>query len=506
MRTAMKRAYAMVGGAILIGGCAVGPDYVPPKPQMPTNFIAGHNLGELRATEQQTPVTLTEWWKRFDDQLLHQLVTRAIEKNHDVAISLLRVADAREAARQALSDLLPGSQVRSGYDSTKSTGARAPFKNASGNHYEVYDAGMDFLWEIDIFGRLRRAREERNAELESSVATLDDAVRMLVSEVVTTYLQLRSADEQLAMVQKSVDTQTSSLELVRTQQRAGSASDLDVARSEALLAQERALLPPIEKARQQAAFRIAVLCGTLPEEIDRDIAGAKPLPAFRGSVPVDSPTELLRRRPDLRAAERQLAAATAGIGVAEGQLYPIITFEGSLGVEAISPQRWFEGGAGVYSLMPKLKWKPFDNGTLHSQLRVAGNKEQEALHAYEQAVLKALEETEGALVSFGAAQRARDELQNAAAASGRALELAKVEYSVGSKDYLTVLDAQRTHLDAELGRVKAQADLELALVDVFRAFGGGWEVGPQVDATQDVRSEISSAVATTAPSTTAARE
>ena len=469
----------------VVNGCSVGPDYQPPEITLPQTFTESESVEKPAVTRgdatQSTSTPSTEstenWWTRYNDARLDELVNRAIANNREIDLAIERVKESRAMARSAFSELLPGTAVRGGYETGRTTGSRFAGADNQGLTYDIWSAAADFLWEVDLFGRLRRGVESSDAQLEASAANVDNVGRMVISEVVSTYLQLRGAESQITVVEENIRVQAETLKMISTRSEAGTGTELDVALASAQLGQVRSQLPPLEKMRKLATYRLGVLVGALPETLAAEFKERAAMPIFSGNIPISSPVSLLHRRPDLYIAERQLAAYTAEIGIAEGELYPKVTFEGNLAVEASRPEDWFRGGASAYTfLLPKISWKPFDNGKLRQQILAASARAEQALKQYEQAIFLALEEAEGALATFGAAKKTGAELLLASRHSAKALELARVEYEVGSKDYLTVLEAQKAHLAIELGRVQSTTATELALVDVLRAFGGGWSL------------------------------
>ncbi|MCC6954920.1 MAG: TolC family protein, partial [Deltaproteobacteria bacterium] len=298
---------------------------------------------------------------------------------------------------------------------------------------------------------------------------------MVVAEVAQYYFQLRNAQEQLSIARANERNQLSTVDYVGARRDAGRATELDYSRVRALLEGTRATIPPLERAVRSATYRISVLLGELPTTLTNELLSVQPLPAYTGPVRLGDPKDLLRRRPDLRAAERELASAVASVGVATGDLYPKITFEGSLGVEAASPSDWTSGTASTYRLGPRLSWGIFEYGRTISRVRVADARSDQALSRYEHAVLRALEETENALLSFSSERERRGRLKLAVEASAKALSLIQEQYELGGTDLSTVLEVQRTALQNESQLSQSNLDLNVALVSVYKALGGGWE-------------------------------
>jgi multidrug efflux system outer membrane protein len=339
---------------------------------------------------------------------------------------------------------------------------------------DVYDARFDAAWELDFFGRLRRGYEARRAELESTVASLEDTLVSVTSEVARNYFELRGLQSRYDVAKRNAEVQGSSLELTQARREAGSGTDLDVARAQSQLSTTLATLPQLEAAIARSMYRIAVLLGRTPGEMDARLA-YKPLPALPAFTPLGDPTDWLRRRPDVRVAERDLAAATARIGIAVGDLFPKVSLVGNFGWTALDFDRLGEAEAESYRFGPSISWAIFDLGHVQARIAAAQARADGSLARYEQTVLRALEDTEGALTTYSKALEREASLQMAAEASGEAAGLASVRYEEGVSDFLLVLDAERTQLEAEDRLAQSRADSATALVAVYKALGAGWQ-------------------------------
>jgi len=460
-----------------LNACAVGPDYIKPETATPENYSA--DCSGVTCNE----VADTTWWKTFQEPLLDSLILQGVADNKDVGQSLARINQSRALADRAFSELLPGAQLASKYEKGKSSGARFP-GGGENFDYEVYTASVDALWELDIFGRLRRELESRNAEYDSSVALLQDTVRMVVAEIGTSYLDLRGSQADLKIAKKNRDTQRKTLKLVKTKYQYGQVGELDVARAETQLAQTKATIPSIKARVKAHVHRLAVLVGKQPQELYPVLLKVRDVPTYNGPVSIDSPSELLRRRPDIRSAERQLAAANARIGVAVGELFPKVTINGSVGWEAPKVSD-FGADAYTYNFGPRITWAAFDSGRLRAQVRVEDARTEEALLGYEKTVLLALEDVENSLTNFTSEKRRLVELEVAKNSSRRAYELADDQYREGLIEFIDVLDAQRAMLFAEREWNLSKAGVGTALIGVYKALGGGWEAWELVEDNDD---------------------
>jgi multidrug efflux system outer membrane protein len=452
----------------VLSACAVGPDYVRPDTELPKEFVGA------RATSFNTDAVPSKFWTVFNDDVLTGLIEDALSANHDLRIAAARFNEARALRRDAAFDFGPvitanGSALRTRFSDVETNNI-----SSGTGAVDVYDAGFDATWELDIFGRTRRGYEARRAELESTVASLDDALVSVTSEVARNYFELRGLQSRYDVAKRNSEVQGSSLELTQARREAGSGTDLDVARAQSQLSTTLATLPDLEAAITRTKYRIAVLLGRSPGQLDARLT-PQPLADVPAFTPVGDPTEWLRRRPDVRVAEHNLAADTARIGVAVGDLFPRVSLVGSFGWTALDFDRLGEAGAESYRFGPAISWAIFDLGHVQARIAAANARAEGSLARYEQTVLRALEDTEGALTTYSKALEREASLQEAAQASGVAAGLASVRYEEGVSDFLLVLDAERTQLEAEDRLAQSRADSATALVAVYKALGAGWQ-------------------------------
>ncbi len=458
---------SIIVAALWLSACAVGPNYVRPDAQVPEKFAGGQ---EATFNTEAVP---SEFWTVFDDEVLSGLIEEALTANHDLRIAAARFNEARALRREAASDFGPvittgGSALRTRFSEIETPGI------ATEGAVDVYDAGFDATWELDIFGRVRRNYEARRAELESTLASLEDALVSVTSEVARNYFELRGLQSRYDVAKRNAEVQASSLELTQARREAGSGTDLDVARAQSQLSTTLSTLPQLESAIARTKYRIAVLIARTPGELDARLA-ARSLPAMPAFTPVGDPTEWLRRRPDVRVAERDLAAATARIGIAVGDLFPKVSLVGSFGWTGLEFDALGDADAESYRYGPSISWAIFDLGHVQARIAAAQARADGSLARYEQTVLRALEDTEGALMTYSKALEREASLQDAAQASGVAAGLASVRYEEGVSDFLLVLDAERTQLEAEDRLAQSRAESATALVAVYKALGAGWQ-------------------------------
>lgn len=452
---------------LALGACAVGPDYETPAVPVPLEF--GNNSAPFAANAPAA--SLATFWNQFDDPLLDRLVGEALTANHDLRIALARVTEARALRGETRLALAPTVTAGGGYTEQLA----AVDQTIGSRSKEHYDASFDAFWELDLFGRVRRAVEASTAELDSSIANLHDVQVIVAAEVTRGYFELRGQQQQLDVARRNVANQSDTLRVTSDRLTAGRGTELDTTRAQALLSASRATIAPLEAAVLRSIHRLGVLTGREPNALRSLLDPVQDLPAVPNLVAVGNPADLLRRRPDIRVAERDLAASSARIGIAVADLFPRVTFIGSVGYAASESGALGDSGTGTRLVAPGISWAAFDLGSVRA--RIAGSRARSvaALARYEQAVLQALEETENSLASHARAREQFVHLATSAAASTRAAELARLRYENGAADFLQVLDAERTLLEAEDRLARSRTETATSLVAVYKALGGGWE-------------------------------
>ena len=468
MFTRQKMQGAAIGlfVAATLVGCAVGPNYK--KPATPVSQTYGAAEPALYTPEQAQ----VQFWKQFGDETLDKLVDDSLNANHDLRIAVGRLAEARAARHQSLYDLGPTVTAAGGHTTQRTPAAQSGFPSFTSSYY---DAGFDATWELDLFGRVRRSVEASSAELQGAEASLRDAQVSVIAEVARTYFELRGQQNQLAVAKKNVENERESFNLTDARLKAGRGTEFDTSRAKAQLSTTLSTIDPLEAAVQRSIHRLGVLTGRDPNALQSLLTPVKDLPELPKSVAVGDPGALLRRRPDIRVAERQLAASNAEIGVAVGDYFPKVTFTGSFGYDAKTLNGLGTSSGRFYSIGPGISWAAFDLGRVHARVAGAKARTNTAVAQYEQTVLKALEETENALVTHA---RSRDQLvhaADAAEASAAASKLARVRYEGGIVDFLEVLDAERTQLQAEDQLAQTRTATATSLIAVYKALGGAWE-------------------------------
>jgi multidrug efflux system outer membrane protein len=467
----MKRS-VLLGALILSTGCAVGPDYQPPTGPALDRFEFGQG-----ATSPDEVVI--QWWRLFEDPVLDRLIDRAIAGNRDVKTATALLRETRALYDEQKFDSAPTVTTAGGYSRQLESNVLLPGLPRDQRTFGFWSAGFDATWELDVFGRIRRANEAASAEVGASEASRRDVLVTLLAEVARNYFEYLGSRYQLEVARHNAKNQEGSLRFVTTRFEAGRSTELDVARARAELQSTLALIPPIETDSLRAKNRIAVLLGEPPTRFILETPPPAPLGKLPSLVAIGRPEDLLRRRPDIRRAERELAAATARIGVATADLFPRLSFTGTFGPQAQTVAGLFRPGSAAYSFGPTLTWAAFDLGRVETRIRAADARADAELHRYEQSVLLALEDTENALVLVGRTRERRDALVAAVAASERATTLADTRFQAGAVDYLAFLDAERTMLSFQLQLSESQTQTVTALIALYKALGGGWQYAPE---------------------------
>ena len=454
--------------AAVLAACAVGPDYEPPETKSAEKFE------QLEATYSPQEGEAA-FWQSFEDTTLDRLVDMALMANYDVRIALSRVAEARALRRDVAFDLAPSINAGGGYTKTKFSEAQTIAGTPRNN--ELYDAGFDAFWELDVFGRVRRGLESSTAQLGAFEAAERDTQVIVTAEITRTYFELRGFQQQLDVARRNVVNQQSTLDLATARLEAGRGTEFDTARAQAQLSATLGTIAPLEAAVARSIHRLSVLVGREPGALRAELAATRDLPPLPGIVPVGDPAGLLRRRPDIRIAERDLASSTAQIGVAVADLFPRVTFTGSTGYVAASSGQLGDSGTNAYVVAPGISWAIFDLGHVRARIDASHARKDTSLLRYEKTVLNALEETENSLVTHA---RARDRLvhdEAAVRASNTAADLARVRYENGASDFLQVLDAERTLLESEDRLARSRTEAATTLIAVYKSLGGGWRDG-----------------------------
>lgn len=446
--------------AILLAGCAVGPDYISPRIALPASWSSSTAEAPAR------PVELAAWWQRLGDKDLNALIEEAVAGNLDVAAAKAKIRQARASERQTGAALLPSasSSASASRQSTRGADAEAQFK-----------AGFDASWEIDLFGGNARNAEAARYGSEAADEDLDAVLLTLVGDVATNYVSARGYQARIALAQRSAATQRAIADLTRTKFEAGSASAVDVSNAEGQAASTEAKLPDLTTAYSEAVHRLSVLTGRAPAELDGRMKKGGPIPRPRQAVPTGIPADLITNRPDIRRAERQYAQATAKIGVAAAERYPSISLGGTLSTTATSIGDLGKASSISWSLGPSLSIPIFNGGKLAAAQEAAEASRDQYLVAWKASVLKGLEDVENAIVAYRQERIKNGRLSAAAESYRRASELAQSLYQSGSSSFLDVLDAERSLYSAEDSLLSSTVAIANTYISLNKALGGGWD-------------------------------
>jgi NodT family efflux transporter outer membrane factor (OMF) lipoprotein len=465
--------------AFLAGGCAnipsVGPDYHPPNVSAPTHYdvLAG---GETNAV-----VPAAAWWKNFNDPELDSLIGRAVQSNLDLKLAAARVREARAHYRLTSADFWPTVDASGSYARERESKnqplvgpgdhlpAGIPFENS------FYQSGFDASWEIDVFGGTRRATESAEAQLAATQFGEREVLVTLLGDVARNYVEARGYQRRLVIARDNIRAQEESLAIVQNRFTNGLTSNLDVQQANTVLATTRSVVPALETALAASMRRLGVLLGQTPAVLETELATSAPIPVAPPTVPVGLPSALLLRRPDVALAERQLAAATANIGVAKADLFPKFYLTGVAGFQGVSADDWYTSGSKFWSVGPAVQWRIFDAGRIRANIQVQNARQEQALASYENTALSAFEDVENALTAYAKEQIRRQSLEDAVKSSEESLRLANQLYANGLANFINVLDAERSLYQAQDALALSDKTVTTDVIALYKSLGGGWE-------------------------------
>lgn len=457
---------------LMLASCsAVGPDYSAPEPAAPTTW---QGAAAAKVTiAQTTPADLANWWRQLGDSTLNELIEWALQNSLNLRTAQAKLRESR--ARRALAS---ANQFPTVWASAAGSRTKASAESGNSATLDLYSAGFDASWEPDVFGGLRRSEEAAQADLDASEASLHDAQVSLVAEVALNYVELRAFQSRLDIAKANAASQSETLNLTRWRAEAGLTTALDVEQARSNLEQTRAQIPSLETGRAEAEYRLEILLGQQPGTLGPTLANPAKIPQIPERVIATIPADTLRQRPDVRAAERTLAAETARVGVAEAERYPSFTLSGSLGLEALSVGALTGGDAAARTLLGGITAPIFDAGRIRQQIEIQSAVQEQAWVGYKSTVLAALEEVENALANLANTRQRQVNLQNATNAARLAALLARHRYTAGVTDFQTVLDTERTVLSLEDDLKSSEAEGVSALIQLYKALGGGWSPMP----------------------------
>ncbi len=454
--------------SLCLAGCAVGPNYKQPETPVETQFAnsgaASYSPDEIQA----------QFWTAFNEPLLTKLVDQALATNKDLEIARANLRASRAARGLTQFDLFPSVTAGGSRLKVRQSEHQLPGVPEDQREFDDVDAGFDASWEIDLFGRVRRGVEAARAEEQAAVSQVRDAQVTVTAEVARNYFVLRGLQDQLGVAIRNSENQRQTLSLTAARLDAGRGTELDTSRATAQLQTTLASIPPLRSSIAATIYRLGVLTGQQPNALTADLEPVQPAPVLPQLTAIGTPEALLRRRPDVRIAERQLASATARIGIAVGDLFPRVSFIGSAGYNSGNTGDLGNSASRTFTYGPTISWAALDLGRVRSRIGIANAQADAALAAYQSTVLLVLEETEGALINYGFAQSRRETLEQAAAASSKAASLARQRFEGGLTDFLNVLDAERDALSAQDSLAQSRTQAATSLIAVYKALGGGW--------------------------------
>lgn len=456
-----------------LSACMVGPDYRSPTPQAPAqdSFLSGRAPA---FTGEQPP---GQWWRLFADPVLDRLVEQALVANTDLRVAAANLRRARAVLRETRSGLFPSADASASATYSRQSGDQVGFEGSGGEGW-TYDAGIDASYQVDLFGRIRRAIQASRADAEAAQAAFDVSRITVAAETARAYADACSAGRQLAVARETLRIQEQTFDLTRRLFEGGRATALDTNQAGALLESVRASVPTLEAQRQTALFRLSVMTGRPPAEFPREVASCDTPPSLARAIPVGDGATLLSRRPDVRQAERELAAATARVGVAVANLYPRITLGGSVGTSATSIGGLASSDSFRFSVGPLISFSLTNLVVGRARIAQAEASAEGALANFEGAWLKALEETESALTRYARELDRREALRRGRAQAAEAARIARLRYQHGRDSFQIVLDAERSLADTDAALAQSEAQLSDNLVSLFLALGGGWQDAP----------------------------
>ncbi len=467
----IRRIAGLTAFTAVVGGCSVGPDYTRPTAATPEKWIEAEKSTDpaMAAAAVSTPVPRTadisRWWDVLGDAKLTSLIERALAANLDVAKAEARVRQARAVRDIAASGQYP----------TLGASLGASRSHSPGRTSNLFQAGLDASWEIDIFGGVRRGIEAADADVQSSVEARRAVLVSLASEVALAYADLRGGQHQLSVARRNLTAQLETASIVHQRFEAGFVSRLDVANADSQAASTRSRIPSLEASVRQSVYSLALLLSRQPSELLAELSREAALPGVPPEVPIGLPSDLLLRRPDIRQAEADLHSATASIGVAMANRFPRFTLGASFGLSADELDKLFNMSNHSWSIGPSASWTLLDGGAISGGIRAQEAAADQAVFTYQQTVLTALKEVESSLIAYQKEQERHAALVEGAAASKLAVELSTQRYTEGATDFLNVLSAQQSLFNSEDSLAQSDRLIVQGLVTIYKSLGGGWE-------------------------------
>lgn len=441
-----------------------GPDYRQPQSQLPANWSTA-----LSGSPAVKMADISRWWMIFSDPVLTELIEKAQAGNRDLYQAEARLREARARRQLASANLLPTSSLTTSAGQSGNSEA-----TGLGTTSELYSHSLDASWELDIFGKKRRAIEEAEANRQAAQEDLRDVLVSLCAEVALNYVDVRGYQTRLKITEDNLAAQNETYDITRWRYQAGLTTQLDVDQAKLTMENTRAGIPSLRSTLEQAKHRLALLLGRQPASLNPLLSAAGRIPEASGKIGTGIPADLLRQRPDVRRAERKLAAQTAQIGVAEAALYPDFTLSGSIGLESLAYANLYSAGAKAFQIAANASWTLIDAGRIRSNISIQNALQEQALGLYQSTLLTALRDVENALTAYSEERKRRDALNAAVEAGISALALADTQYVSGLLDFQRVLDSQRSLLSAQIQLATSESEVAADIIRLYKALGGGW--------------------------------
>ncbi|MCP5462812.1 MAG: efflux transporter outer membrane subunit [bacterium] len=462
-----------------LSGCAVGPNYVPPKMAVPDNWlnpgVESENDTTSLAREKDNTADLITWWTMLDDPVLERLIRKAGDDNLELREAYYRIIESRAQKNYALGAYFPRIDARGSYSRSRESANGTLYRTGlSPEDTDYYATSVDASWEIDLFGRIKRSIESADASLGASQEMYNDSMVSLFAEIASTYVTVRTLQERIKYAQENIESQNETLKLTQARFKAELVPELDVEQAKLNLANTESALSSLNKAEIQSLYRLAVLLGTVPSGLEKDLSEYAPIPDISTNIPHLLPVDIIRQRPDIRYAERNLAMQTARIGIAKADLYPKFTLNGSFGFEAVDRGDLLDVSSRAYSFTPRFDWNIFDGNRIRNNVKIEKARTEQYRLEYEQAVLNAIEEVEISLAFLAQEKIHFSTLKRATEASKKSVELVRTLYKSDLTDFQNVLDMQRTLFVAQDNLASSKGQIIQEWIRIYKAFGGGW--------------------------------
>jgi NodT family efflux transporter outer membrane factor (OMF) lipoprotein len=459
--------------AVLLGGCvSVGPDYKQPTAELPDQWHAA-----VQAEFKSGTPNLQTWWTVFGDETLNALITKASTNNLSLKTAAARIEQAAALRGVSASQYFPDIMAGGAASAVQTSAAQT--RPGSDRQGELYQAGLTMAWELDLWGRIRRSVESADASLQASVENYRDIMVLLYADIAASYINVRTVQERIAFAENNLTSQEGTLELTKNRFESGLVPALDVSQAELNRSRTASLIPPLKQQLIEAINRLSMLTGDMPYALLQEFSTQKPIPVAGERIATGLPAELLRQRPDIRRAERELAAQNARIGSTKADLYPTLALPGTLVLESPTGGDLFSSGNVAYSFGPQLRWNLFSGGRIRNNVRAEEAGTKAALHAYEQTILLALEEVEDSMAAYANEQDRIQSLETAATAANKSVVLVRELYKSGLTDFQNVLNMEQALLTQQDELATSRGLISTYLVGVYKSLGGGW--APAVD-------------------------